>query len=73
MGSPETVDTSESMDTSENKLPLHEDIMQLARLGEIGPIQTLLDEGKATANFTDAENITPLHVCSSQGSKRAAY
>ncbi|KAL8782233.1 MAG: hypothetical protein Q9213_005563 [Squamulea squamosa] len=45
----------------ESKLPLHEDIMQLARLGEIGPIKKLLDEGKFKADYKDAENITPLH------------
>ncbi|KAL8806758.1 MAG: hypothetical protein Q9182_001156 [Xanthomendoza sp. 2 TL-2023] len=49
------------MDPSEIKLPLHEDLMQLARLGEVGPIQKLLDEGKFTADYKDAENITPLH------------
>ncbi|KAL8819395.1 MAG: hypothetical protein Q9223_002155 [Gallowayella weberi] len=49
------------MDASETKLPLHEDLMQLARLGEIGPIQKLLNEGKFTADYKDAENITPLH------------
>ncbi|KAI4253144.1 MAG: hypothetical protein LQ352_003880, partial [Teloschistes flavicans] len=49
------------MDASEQKLPLHEDIMQLARLGEIGPVQKLLDEGKFKADYRDAENITPLH------------
>ncbi|KAI4200887.1 MAG: hypothetical protein LQ348_001704 [Seirophora lacunosa] len=48
-------------DSSESKLPLHEDVMQLARLGEIGPIQKLFEEGKYKANHTDAENITPLH------------
>lgn len=52
------------MEDSEQKLPLHEDIMQLARLGEIGPIQKLLDEGKFKADYRDAENTTPLHVCS---------
>lgn len=46
----------------EKKLPLHEDIMQLARLGEIGPIKTLFDEGKYDAKYKDEENITPLHV-----------
>ncbi|KAL8719210.1 MAG: hypothetical protein Q9225_003764 [Loekoesia sp. 1 TL-2023] len=51
----------DNMDASESKLPLHEDIMQLARLGEIGPIQKLFDEGKFKATYTDAENITPLH------------
>ena len=46
----------------EDKLPLHEDIMQLARLGEIGPIQTLLETGKFNARYKDQEGITPLHV-----------
>ena len=47
---------------AETKLPLHEDIMQLARLGEIGPIQKLFDEGKFDATYKDDEGITPLHV-----------
>ena len=46
----------------EVKLPLHEDIMQLAMLGEIGPIQKLIDEGKYSAKHQDREGITPLHV-----------
>ena len=54
-------------DPSKVKLPLHEDIMQLARLGEIGPIQTLIEEGKFTADYKDAEDITPLHVRSCNG------
>jgi len=48
---------------AETKLPLHEDIMQLARLGEVGPVQKLFEEGKYDANYKDAEGITPLHVC----------
>ena len=54
----------ENMDGSadQEKLPLHEDIMQLARLGEIGPIQKLFEEGKFVANYKDQEGITPLHV-----------
>ena len=47
---------------SNAKLPLHEDIMQLARLGEIGPIQTLFEEGKYNSKYADEEGITPLHV-----------
>ena len=43
----------------EGKLPLHEDIMQLAMLGEIGPIQKLLDEGRYTIKHKDEEGITP--------------
>ena len=49
--------------SEEPKLPLHEDIMQLAMLGEISPIQKLIDEGKSSADFKDREGITPLHVC----------
>lgn len=48
--------------SAETKLPLHEDIMQLARLGEIGPIQKLFEEGKYNANHKDGQDITPLHV-----------
>lgn len=43
-------------------LPLEEDIMQLARLGEMGTIQKLFQSGKYDANYRDEENITPLHV-----------
>ena len=51
------------MDSTEDKLPLHEDIMQLARLGEISSIQKLFDDGKFNAHHKDKEGITPLHVC----------
>lgn len=43
-------------------LPVEEDIMQLARLGEIGAIQKLFDSGKFDATYTDDQGITPLHV-----------
>ena len=46
----------------ELKLPLHEDIMQLAMLGEISPLQKLLDDGKYSIVYRDKEDITPLHV-----------
>ena len=52
----------DQMAPPEDKLPLHEDIMQLARLGEIGPIQTLFETGKFNAKYKDQEDITPLHV-----------
>lgn len=41
--------------------PIEEDIMQLARLGEIGLIQKLFDSGKFTAQYKDEQGITPLH------------
>ncbi|KAF2019413.1 hypothetical protein BU24DRAFT_386296 [Aaosphaeria arxii CBS 175.79] len=42
-------------------IPVEDDIMQLARLGEIAAIQKLFDSGKADATFTDEQGITPLH------------
>jgi hypothetical protein len=44
-------------------LPVEEDIMQLARLGEIAGIQKLFDSGKFDATYKDEQGITPLHVC----------
>ncbi|WEW57920.1 palmitoyltransferase akr1 [Emydomyces testavorans] len=42
-------------------LPIEEDIMQLARLGETGAIQKLFESGKYDAKYRDEEGITPLH------------
>ena len=58
------MDTVELTDiqNGETKLPLHEDIMQLARLGEVVPIEKLIRDGKYTASYKDHEGITPLHV-----------
>jgi palmitoyltransferase ZDHHC13/17 len=39
-----------------------EDIMHLARLGDIPAIQKLFDDGKFDAKYCDDEGITPLHV-----------
>ena len=41
-----------------------EDIMQLARLGDIQGIERLYESGKFDAKYCDAEGITPLHVIS---------
>lgn len=40
-----------------------EDIMQLARVGDIQGIERLFESGKFDATYADAEGITPLHVC----------
>ena len=45
-----------------SKLPLHEDVMQLARLGEVVPVQKLFEDGTVDPMFKDDEGITPLHV-----------
>ena len=57
------VELTEMM-TGKAKLPIEEDLMQLARLGEIKAIQNLFDTGKSSASSTDDQGITPLHVCS---------
>jgi len=43
-------------------LPVEEDMMQLARLGEISAIQKLFDSGRFDATYKDEQGITPLHV-----------
>lgn len=50
-------------DAPKGSIPLGEDIMQLARLGEIGAMQNLFAAKNLTANHRDEEGITPLHVC----------
>jgi ankyrin repeat protein len=39
-----------------------EDIMQLARLGDVQAIEKLYESEKFDATYCDAEGITPLHV-----------
>ena len=46
---------------------VEEDVMALARLGEIGAIQKLFDSGQRDANYRDEENITPLHWAAIKG------
>jgi hypothetical protein len=53
----------EDMADKKPSLPVEEDIMQLARLGEIGAIQKLFDSGRFDATYKDEQGITPLHVC----------
>ncbi|PSN69248.1 palmitoyltransferas-like protein akr1 [Corynespora cassiicola Philippines] len=51
----------EDMADKKPALPLEEDIMQLARLGEIAAIQKLFDSGRYDATYKDEQGITPLH------------
>ena len=39
-----------------------DDIMQLARLGDVQAIEKLYESGKYDAAYCDGEGITPLHV-----------
>lgn len=52
----------ENLDDKQPSVPLEEDIMQLARLGEIAAIQKLFDGGQYDATYKDEQGITPLHV-----------
>jgi palmitoyltransferase ZDHHC13/17 len=47
--------------------PVEQDLMQLARLGELRPIQRLFDSGKYTAKSTDEQGITALHWAAING------
>jgi hypothetical protein len=58
------------MDPAKPSLPVEEDIMQLARLGEIGAIQKLFESGKFDAKYKDDQGITPLHVCAIHWARR---
>ena len=48
---------------AQTTVPIQEDIMQLARLGEVAAIQALFDSGKFDSSYKDEQGITPLHVC----------
>lgn len=56
--------SSNAGNNKDNKapLPIEEDIMQLARLGETVAIRKLFDCGKFDVKYRDEEDITPLHV-----------
>ena len=57
------VELKNIQDGGKSALPIEEDLMQLARLGEIGAIQKLFEKGKYSATYKDEEGITALHVC----------
>lgn len=50
------------LDSSPPQHPIEQDLMQLARLGELRAIQKLFDSGRYTAKSTDDQGITALHV-----------
>lgn len=54
-------DTRERRTDRLHTLPVEEDIMQLARLGEIAAIEKLFSSGKADPEFRDEQGLTPLH------------
>ena len=50
------------LEASPPQLPVEQDLMQLARLGELRGIQKLFDSGRYNAKSTDEQGITALHV-----------
>ena len=50
------------LESSPPQLPVEQDLMQLARLGELRGIQKLFDSGRYNAKSTDEQGITALHV-----------
>lgn len=57
-----TQENATKADAGDEKLPLLDDVMQLARIGDVGAVQKLFDDGKIDSGFKDQEGITPLHV-----------
>ena len=55
-------DATANDDSTNVKLLLAEDPMQIARLGEVEMMRDLIVQGKLQSGFKDAEDITPLHV-----------
>lgn len=51
-----------SMHQNDQESSMEEDIMQLARLGDIPNMEKLFEAGKFDASYCDDEGITPLHV-----------
>ncbi|KAI9734514.1 MAG: palmitoyltransferase akr1 [Cirrosporium novae-zelandiae] len=51
----------QNMNNGGTKLPIEEDLFQLARLGETAAIRKLFETGKYDANYKDQEGITALH------------
>jgi len=43
--------------------PAQNDIMQMARVGDIAGMEKLFESPEYDATYTDDEGITPLHVC----------
>jgi len=56
-------------DVETPNVPLEDDIMQLARLGDIGAIQKLFQSGKSDSTYKDDQGVTPLHVSWVYGSR----
>ena len=61
------VELSDLDSSPPRQLPVEQDLMQLARLGELRSIQKLFDSGKYSARSTDEQGITALHWAAING------
>ncbi len=61
------VELSDLDSSPPRQLAIEQDLMQLARLGELRSIQRLFDTGKFTAQSTDEQGITALHWAAING------
>lgn len=61
------VELSDLDSSPPRELPVEQDLMQLARLGELRSIQKLFDTGKFNAKSTDEQGITALHWAAING------
>lgn len=59
---PGSAHLSEDEQTKDQQHEEEEDIMQLARLGDIPAMEKLFESQGYDATYTDEEGITPLHV-----------
>lgn len=55
------VELADMLPTAPEQSP-EDDIMQLARVGDVPGIEKLYDSGRFEPTYCDAEGITPLHV-----------
>ncbi|KAF4555667.1 DHHC palmitoyltransferase-like protein 3 [Elsinoe fawcettii] len=63
----ETQHELEDIKSAKPPLPIEEDLMGLARLGELRGIQKLFDSGKYSPNSADEQGITALHWAAING------
>lgn len=68
-GAPKSGNGEHELQNVKPPLPIEEDLMGLARLGELRSIQKLFDSGKYSARSADEQGITALHVRSHKQDK----
>lgn len=62
MGTVQPAADASAQQPTQPDVPAEDDIMQLARLGDVSAMEQLFAKGEHDATYTDDEGITPLHV-----------